>query len=92
MKAALSTGFPSEGRRIFPFVGPLGAASRSIMTLVITFEYLPPPRLSSLAPSYGSHPVAKMTAPTLRIIVFPVIVRSIALYLQTSTHFAHWVS
>ncbi len=73
-------------------VGPLGAASRSIITLVMTSGCFPKPRLSIRLASYGSHPVATMMAPALSVTLFFCIVRSIAWYSQTSTHFAHSVS
>src|SRR2546425_9412694 len=92
MKATDFAGLPSEGLTIFPFVGPSGAASLSIIMFVMTSEYRPNPRLSILAASYGFQPVAMTTAPTFRLNVFGCMFKSIAPYLHASTHLAQEVN
>ena len=76
--------FAVGGPQQLPPVGPSMAASRSSITLVTTLAYLPKPRLSSLAASYGFHPVATITEPTLKRLALAPWARSIAPYLHAS--------
>src|SRR5574341_31407 len=85
-KATFFASLPSEGRVILPPVGPLGAASRSIIMFVTTFGTLPKPRMSIFVASEGFQPVAITTAPTFTVTVSGFMSRWIASYLQASAH------
>ncbi len=84
-KATFFGASPSEGRWIFPPVGPLFEARRSIWTFEITFGSVPPPSSGSLSSGYACQPVATTTEPTSRVSSRSFASRSMASYSHAST-------